>query len=390
MFGRKTVELFNNALILFTISILQFLREALRYHVILQKKTGIMAEKFQIKISSEGKSGRVEIVGYISEWDKNNSTDFRRQCREMKDCGVTSCHVYLMTTGGDCFQANEIVNILNEIFGSYTGEGGAMVASAGTYIAVRASSFALHQNSQFMIHKPSSFFGGNETEVENQLKLLKNITKDYYDTYVSKLKKPEAEFKIKWDTGDFWMNAHEAMEWRFVSEVKSPIDIDDKTINLIRSCISPIAVNLINKDKMKNLVNLLIVAFSLENISSESSEAEVVAALQGKFKPLNERIASLEMQITTQRDSAIQALLDEALSEGKIVATGGKTLEQIREIYLEIGRTNGVESLRSVLTGLHSPRSIASQIQGGNNRGEQAKYYFEVLRFYAKYFFKRK
>ncbi len=77
-------------------------------------------QKLQIEVQAEGTKGRVDIIGSISEWNSNNATDFRTKCTELKDSGVNSCHVYLMTNGGDCFQANEIMNILNEVFGTYT------------------------------------------------------------------------------------------------------------------------------------------------------------------------------------------------------------------------------------------------------------------------------
>lgn len=332
-----------------------------------------MSKKLQIKISSEGKTGRIDIIGSISEWNANNAADFRAKCTDLKNSGVTGCHIYLMTSGGDCLQANEIINILRGTFGSYTAEGGALVASAGTYIAVCASSFVLAKNGQFMIHKPSLWADGNETEIENQLKLLKNITKDYYDTYVSKLKKPEAEFKAKWEAGDFWMTAQEALEWGFVSEIKSqPADIDAETAGMIRACGSPFAVsvnsnNNNNQLKMKNLVTLLIAAFALSDITSESSEAEVVAALQGKIKPLNDEVARLKADAQAQQEGAIKALLDEAQSQGKIVAGGGKKIEEIRAAYEKIGQTSGIEALQTILTGLQKPVSIMPQIQGGKS-----------------------
>jgi ATP-dependent protease ClpP protease subunit len=334
-----------------------------------------MSKRLEIRITSEGKTGRIDIIGSISEWNANNASDFRLKCAELKDGGVSGCLVYLMTSGGDCFQASEIVNILNETFGSYTAEGGALVASAGTYIAVRATSFTLASNGQMMIHKPAGWADGNESEMENTLKLLKNITKDYYKTYVSKLKKPESEFKTKWEAGDFWMTAQEALEWGFVSAIKStPADIDAETAGVIRACGSPYAVSISNNNnnkqtKMKNLVTLLIAAFALENVTSDSSEAEVVAALQGKFKPLNDEIARLEGEAKAVQDGAIKALLDDAQASGKIVAVAGKTVQEVRTTYENIGKKTGIESLRTILSGVPVPGSILSQIQNGKPGG---------------------
>jgi Skp family chaperone for outer membrane proteins len=116
---------------------------------------------------------------------------------------------------------------------------------------------------------------------------------------------------------------------------------------------------------MKNLVTLLMAAFALDNITSESSEAEVVAALQGKIKPLNDEIAQLKADAKARQDATIKALLDEAQSQGKIVAASGKKVEEIRAAYEKIAQTGGLEVLQTVLTGLQKPVSILSQIQGG-------------------------
>lgn len=199
------------------------------------------SQKLQINIQADGTKGRIDIIGSISEWNSNNATDFRTRCTELKDSGVTSCHVYLMTVGGDCFQANEIVNILNEVFGSYTAEGGAIVASAGTYIAVNATSFVLAKNGQFMIHKPHGGTYGNEKEIDNYLTLLKNMTATYYAAYVEKCKKPEKDLSEKWEAGDFWMTAKEAKDWGFVTEVKDAVKITKETAAQIKESGSPIA-----------------------------------------------------------------------------------------------------------------------------------------------------
>lgn len=327
-----------------------------------------MDKKLHISVSAEGNSARIEIIGSISEWNANNAADFRARCAGIKSAGINSCHVYLMTMGGDCFQANEIVNILREVFGTYTAEGGAVIASAGTYIAVCASSFAIAANGQFMIHKPSAWIDGNETEMECALKLLKNITKNYYSTYVSKLKKPETAFKAKWEAGDFWMTAHEAMDWGFVTEVKSqPADIDAQTAGMIRACGSPIEISINSNNnhqfKMKNLVSLLIVALALDKITPESSETEVIAAVQGKFNDLNKKVADMEAQVKAQLSGTIKSMLDQAQAQGKITASGGKKIEEVRAVYEKIGETGGLEALSTVLAGLPGQKSITEQLK---------------------------
>lgn len=245
-----------------------------------------MSKSLQVKVFAEGTLGRVDIIGQISEWGRNNAVDFRTKCQELKDSGIANCHVYLMTVGGDCFQANEIVNILIDVFGSYTGEGGAIVASAGTYIGVNAASFMMAKNGQYMIHKPSGWIQGNETDMENYLKLLQNMTVTYYDAYKAVLKKPEKEFKAKWDAGDIWLTAQEAKDWGFVTDIKEPVKIDQETAQAIQKSGSPIAVaqsDIIVEPNLNTKMDVKLVAISL-GMDANSTEDQVNAKIAANAK----------------------------------------------------------------------------------------------------------
>jgi ATP-dependent protease ClpP protease subunit len=339
--------------------------------------------KLLINITSEGTAGRVEIIGSINEWNENNAMSFREKCEDLKTAGVTDCTVYLMTGGGDCMQANEIVNILIDCFGKYSAEGGALVASAGTYIAVSAEKFVLARNGQIMVHKPSMWADGNETEIENKLNLLKNITADYLAKYKAKLKKPEADFLLKWNAGDFWLTANESVEWGFADEIKEPAKLDAKTETLVSAMLADTFNNQKqNKEsEMKNLVSLLVVAFALEGINENSTEAQVVASVQGKFNDLRAERDNLQTQAQAQTDNAIKAMLDEAQAQGKIFAANGKKAEEIRATYERVGKTSGIEALATILGGLQTPASIQAQLgkEGKGGVAGEIKTFGELL-----------
>ncbi|MCL2328446.1 MAG: Clp protease ClpP [Bacteroidetes bacterium] len=312
--------------------------------------------KLLVNITSEGTTGRVEIIGSISEWGRNNAIDFREKCVGLKTSGVTDVTVYLMTGGGECMQASEIVNILNESFGKYKAEGGALVASAGTYIAVCAEKFIIAKNGQIMIHKPSAWIDGNETEVENQLSLLKNITADYLAKYEAKLKKSKEDFLAKWNAGDFWLSATEAVEWGFADEIKEPQKLDAKTEKFVSAFVAG-ALNNQNNQTMTKLTTLLVAALALEGINEQSTDEQIVAAVQSKFN-------TVKAQSQAQTDNAIKAMLDKAQAEGKIFASNGKKVEDIRATYENVGKTAGIEALTTILGGLQSPQPITSQLNG--------------------------
>lgn len=284
-----------------------------------------MSKKLLVSVYAEGTVGRVDIIGSISEWNKNNATEMRTKCQDLKDAGATSLFTYLMCQGGDCFQANEIVNIFNEVFGSYTGEGGALVASAGTYIAARATKFEQVENGQFMIHKPMGGIYGNETEIDNYLTLVKNMTTTYYDAYKIKLKKPEEDFKAKWEAGDFWMTAKQAEEWGFITSVKGSVKIDKETAAAIKDSGSPIAIaaeHIITQSTNNLDMDLKATAMAL-GMDANSTEEQVNARLRAnaeKAAGYDTLKAEQERKEKEEKAAKIKAELDAAEKAKRITA----------------------------------------------------------------------
>jgi ATP-dependent protease ClpP protease subunit len=331
-----------------------------------------MPKSLQIHISCSGTTGRIDIIGSISEWGRNNAIDFRNRCEELKRGGVTSCHVYLMTVGGDCFQANEIVNILAQVFTTYTAEGGALVASAGTYIAANAKSFTMAKNGQFMVHKPCGGAFGNETEIENHLTLLRNMTKTYYGTYKGKLKKPEAEFKAKWDAGDFWMTAEEAKEWGFASAIKEPVKIDDSTAQMIRACGSPLEVIIDTKiDTKKMDLQAMAIALGLPGDSTEAQINAKIAENIAKAKELETLQARIERERKEKQAADIKVMLDAAEKDHRIVANNRQKWQAMFEKDFEGTKAllEGIEPVKKLSAGLRSTTEATGE-GGGTHKGK--------------------
>ncbi len=305
-----------------------------------------MNEKLIINITAEGTAGRIDIIGSIAEWTKNNAVDFRERCQAIKDAGANNILVYQMTVGGDCFQANEIVNILIEIFGSYKCEGGAIVASAGTYISVcGGDTFEIAKNGQYMIHKPMGGTYGNEQMLGNYLTLLQNMTKTYYEAYVAKLQKPEAEFKAKWDNGDFWMTAKEAVEWGFATSVKEPVKIDKAAAQAIAACGSPLETII---DKYENEMDNKLVARAIglpDTATDEQINAKLAenARKAAEFDTLK---AQTEQREKEQKSANIKAWLDAAEKDKRIKATDRKKWEE--KLEADLGVKALLDSLQPV------------------------------------------
>ena len=96
---------------------------------------------FQISAEKKGEAALVRITGYIG-FDTDSET-FRAQVDALVKDGMRDVHLYINSPGGSCFDASEIVNMLNSFKGVVTGEGGAIVASAATYIAAHFKRFEM-------------------------------------------------------------------------------------------------------------------------------------------------------------------------------------------------------------------------------------------------------
>jgi len=330
-----------------------------------------MSKNLLVKVYAEGTTGRVDIIGNISEWNQNNAVEMRSKCEELKASGITKCHVYEMTGGGDCFQANEIVNILIDVFGSYTGEGGALVASAGTYIGVKASHFTMAKNGQYMIHKPMGGAHGNETEVENYLELLKNMTTTYYDAYVGKLKKPEADFKAKWESGDFWMTAEKAKEWGFVDEVKGDTKIDQTTASYIKNSGSPIEATVNVTPQNTNDMDLKATATALGmdvNSTEEQVNARILANAQ-KAAGYDTLKAQQEQKDKDDKAAKVKAELDAAEKDKRIKADDRSKWQGLLEKDFD-GTKAVLDSLQAVVKPLSADIKPSANGSGATYQGK--------------------
>ncbi|GLB51712.1 hypothetical protein NBRC110019_07510 [Neptunitalea chrysea] len=171
--------------------------------------SGAAGRKLELFAESKAGKASLRIVGAISNWNENNGKEFTRLVDDLLK-KHTHADLYLNTEGGSVFEANEIVNQLKR-FKSVQITVGALCASAGTYLAACFPTSA-YLNSQFMIHKPMLMTGGNEDEVERDLKMLRNTTTAYKKAYAKKMGISEDEVEELWAKGDYWMTATEAKE----------------------------------------------------------------------------------------------------------------------------------------------------------------------------------
>lgn len=288
---------------------------------------------FNITAAVAGPKAEVRITGVIG-WDTDSET-FRRQIDEIIAKGITEADIYINTPGGSCFDANEIVNILSP-FKIKTCRGGALVASAGAFIACSCDTFEMPENGMFMIHKPAGGVSGQSQDLESYLKLLRDIEKDYKSLFASKAK-DKREFEKNWSgSADWWMTAKEALAMGFATSIKEKVMYDQEMTSLLKASGCPVnKLTILNQNNTHmNLLESLRNLFGLSDTADEQAVIGRVKPLQDKVTALESEKAALQAKVDgyVTKEKAAQKteatdLINAALRDGRINAEGKASFE---------------------------------------------------------------
>ena len=316
-------------------------------------------------VKDKGKA-LVSIKGAIAGW-RDSERNFTASVDALIREGVSDVHLYINSPGGDCFEANEIVNVIKKFPGKITGEGGALVASAATYIAIHCESFTMPENGLFMIHQPRGYANGTQKQVKSYLELLEKMSGNYYQAYLKKTTMKEEDFKEKWEAGDFWMNAKEAKKYGFASAVEGQASISKDTAKMITETgyTGPVAIteftNPLNKEEME--LNALLVQFGMPANTTEDKFIQTVS----EWKRKAERTEMLEKKEEERQSAEIEALLNKAILDKRITADTKEDWKETLESNFETGKRM-LESLAPVKKpAIHTPTPQAT----GNKTFEQ-------------------
>lgn len=297
-------------------------------------------------IKEKGKA-RIEIKGTIAGW-RDSERNFTRSVEDMIREGIKDVHLYINSPGGDCFEANEIVNVIRKFPGKITGEGGALVASAATYIAIHCEEFIMPENGLFMIHQPRGYANGTQKQVKSYLELLEKMSGNYYQAYLKKTTMKEEDFKEKWEAGDFWMNAKEAKKYGFATQIEGKASITTASAKEIAEAgyTGPVAIteitNPLNNEEME--LNALLVQFGMPANTTEDKFIQTVS----EWKRKAERTEMLEKKEEERQSAEIESLLNKAILEKRITADTKDDWKETLESNFETGKRM-LESLTPVV-----------------------------------------
>lgn len=302
---------------------------------------------FSITAKAESGIAQIRLIGRIG-WE-NNSETFRNQIDRIINEGIRDAHIYINSVGGSTIDAAEIVNIISAFPGKITGEGGAIVASAATYIAINCSEFVMPENGLYMVHRPKGLVEGNSSEIESYLKLIKDVESQYFNSYNQKTTNKK-ELKRLWEKADWWMTAQEAKDNGFISSVRNLTAIDDRTTALISACGCP-------KNKLPNIntnkMSLKLTASTL-GLPEDSQEQEIVKAISDikaasernakEAQRLQKQLEDFEKKEKDQIKAEGETQIQDAIKDGRINADGAEAYRK----FFETDPVSAKKSLESI------------------------------------------
>ncbi len=326
----------------------------------------------KVRVEAKGTEALIIITGHISEWSKASSGAILKDIKMAKDAGATKAKIYVNTQGGNVIEANEILNLIEDNFDNITVQCGALCASAGTIFPAKYKATG-KPNSQFMIHKPSMYVGGNESEIESSLKLLKNLTAEYKAMYAKKFGKTEEEIEALWEKGDYWMNAKEALKMGLIDEIEGNEEkIDAETRLQLVACGAPNIPDLPtsgqqqpqnqNQNQIPRMeLSVLAVQLGLPSTATQEQVDAKLKELQGKAAKADALQKAAEDKEKAEKEGKIKALLDQAEKDKKIEPT-------MRSNYEAIGENN-LEQLEAILKNSKPIEAVSNQLNTGGKGG---------------------
>lgn len=289
-------------------------------------KTGL-----KIEASNNGKKGSLRIVEEIgvNSYTGSSST-VRYYVDSFIEKGFTDVDVYINSRGGSVFEASEIANELKRV-PNVTLTIGSVAASAATYLMAKFKCRA-YSNSQFMIHRPRMTASGDSQAIENDLKLLNNLTSDYRSAYAQKMQISEEEVENLFNKGDYWMTAQEAKEKKLLDEIieEEEQEITSLDVAILTACGAPNipAVNS-NADKHKtdNTMNRNAMLATL-GLPADATDEQ----MEAKAKEIAEKATTADAaknEATALKEATAKAMVQTAIDEKRIPADAKAHYEKL-------------------------------------------------------------
>lgn len=279
---------------------------------------------------------------------------------EISQAGYTKLDFRIHTYGGTVFDGNLIYNFIAGFKGEVDVYIDGVAASMGAILITAGVRIHIAENGFIMIHSPQGGGYGTAKSLIQAAKLLTSMEKNFKQKLVERTGKTLAEVEAWFDGTDYWFDADEAIalklaDDKFSAKVSLPA-LNSKEASQLgaQAVYDRYTASLTNEHQIpKNKMNKedLIKRYALTSVTAQSSDEEVLAAIDAKIKAGNDTAKA----VTTK---AIEASVDKAIEEKKITA------EQ-RASYVARGEKLGIDELNAVFADMKAYQPITAQIHAG-------------------------
>jgi ATP-dependent Clp protease, protease subunit len=138
---------------------------------------------------------------------------------------INRLNVHINSLGGDVFAARAINSVISDHAAKHkTAYIDGIAASAATIVACGANKVVARENTNYMIHLPSSIAVGNAKVMRKSAEILDAITEPLVGIYAAQCgEKCSADKIFKLMEDETWMTAQQALDYGFVDQVKGKI-----------------------------------------------------------------------------------------------------------------------------------------------------------------------
>ncbi|MBP3879694.1 MAG: Clp protease ClpP [Lachnospiraceae bacterium] len=178
-----------------------------------------MKKKFWNFIDNEAEGFELRLDGPISEdswWGDEVTPQMFRDDLSQVTGDLT---VWINSPGGDVFAADQIYTMLKEHPGHVTVKIDALAASAASVVAMAGDEVYMSPVSMMMVHDPSTISIGNESNMKETIRILKEVKETILNAYMAKTGKSHDELAALMKDDGTWMNAKKAVELGFADGI---------------------------------------------------------------------------------------------------------------------------------------------------------------------------
>lgn len=290
---------------------------------------------------------------------------------EVEKAGYKKLDFHIHTYGGSVFDGNLIRNFVQ----GFTKKGevdfyiDGVCASMGPIITTSGTRTYIAENGYMMIHAPQGGAHGVAKQLVQYAKLLTAMEKDFTVTLVGLTKKTAEEVRQWFDGVDYWFDADECVSLGLAVDKFSPKNdlklnkeeaqalgaeaVYNKFTAVLQGNIPPQSKSFTNpKSEMDK--KAIIARYALTGVTEESTDEQVMAALDEKLKAEKAAAAAASAAANKQVISQIvaQAVADKLITD-----------KQVDE-YAGHGEKLGADGLKAIFAYMKPYQPVADLIQG--------------------------